>query len=45
MVTEHHGTKEEPQQTHSVVVRGVVYHKSVLRNHHTQHANFEHNHN
>jgi len=45
MVTEHHGIKEEPQQTHSAAVREVARHKSVLRNHHMQHGNFEHNHN
>ena len=41
MVTEHHGIKEEAQQTHSVEVREVIYYKSVLGNHHTQHAKIQ----
>ena len=44
MATEHHGIKEEAQQTHFVAVREAVYHKSVLRDHHTQYAMFKHKH-
>jgi len=36
--TEHHGIKEGAGQTHYVEVREAVYHKPVLRNHHTQYA-------
>ena len=43
-VTEHHGIKEGAGQTHYVEVREAVYHKSVLRDHHTQYAMFKHKH-
>ena len=36
MVTEHHGTKEEPQQTHSVAVCEVVYHSDTQPPHTTR---------
>ena len=43
MAIEHDGIKEEAQQTHSVEVCEAVYHKPVLRKHHTQHKKFESN--
>lgn len=39
---EHHGIREEAQQTDFVVDREAIYHVPVLRNHQTQYANFEH---
>jgi len=42
---EHHGIKGEARHTLSVAVREAVYHKSVLQNHHTQHAMFKSNRN
>ena len=40
MATEHHRIKAKARQTHSKEVGEAVYHKSVLRNYHMQHAKF-----